>query len=323
VEVEKMSLKGGKTTGISSALTSALFLGLAPVIGKQAIALGFSPWIVVALRTSMAALLLLLIMSLFKRKYLYIYPAGLLGCGLAGFVNGLGSLFYYQSLKYLDASVGGLLYSLYPVFLAGWLILDRQPPTKLTTTRVVIAALGVILLTLASPVGVHWGGVMLMLVAAIMYALHLPINQRVLYDIPAPTVTLYTLLAMSLVVVPACLLFNRQPLPTERSWWPIVALTLVTFLSRLTLFLGVKHIGGMQTALLGLSELFVTIIVSHIWLKESLGSIQWVGAVLLGVSLLMVGFEKLTPEKKIQPGSWLNWLRSPEVPPNIPWGPHD
>lgn len=318
-----MSIKGGKVTGISSALTSALFLGLAPVIGKQAIGLGFSPWIVVALRTSMAAVLLLIIMSLFKRKYLYIYPAGLLGCGLAGFVNGLGSLFYYLSLKYLDASVGGLLYSLYPVFLAGWLILDRQPPTKLTTTRVVIAALGVILLTLASPGGIHWGGVMLMLVAAIMYALHLPINQRVLYDIPAPTVTLYTLLAMSLVVVPACFLFNRQPLPTEISWWPIVALTLVTFLSRLTLFLGVKHLGGMQTALLGLSELFVTIIVGHIWLKESLGSIQWVGAVLLGVSLLMVGFEKLTPEKKIQPGSWLSWLRSPEVPPNIPWGPHD
>jgi drug/metabolite transporter (DMT)-like permease len=79
----------------------------------------------------------------------------------------------------------------------------------------------------------------------------------------------------------------------------------------------------MQTALLGLSELFVTIIVSHIWLKESLGFLQWIGAFLLGISLLMVGFEKLTPEKKTQVGGWLSWLRSPEVPPNIPWGPHD
>jgi drug/metabolite transporter (DMT)-like permease len=323
VDVDKMSFKGGKVTGISSALTSALFLGLAPVIGKQAIEVGFSPWIVVALRTSMAAVLLLLIMLLFKPKYLYIYPAGLLGCGLAGFVNGLGSLFYYLSLKYLDASIGSLLYSLYPAFLAGWLILDRHSITKLTTIRVVIAALGVLLLTLAAPVGIHWGGVLLMLVAAIMYALHIPINQRVLLDIPAPTVTLYTLLAMSLVVVPACFLFNRQPLPMDTSWWPIFALTLVTFLSRLTLFLGVKHLGGMQTALLGLSELFVTIIVSHIWLKENLGLIQWIGALLLGISLLMIGFEKLTPEMKLPAGGWLSWLRSPDVPPNIPWGPHD
>jgi len=318
-----MKMKGGKATGISSALTSALFLGLAPVIGKQAIAGGFSPWIVVALRTSMAALLLLLLMVLFKRKYMYIYPAGLLGCGLAGFVNGLGSLFYYLSLKYLDASIGGLLYSLYPVFLAGWLILDRQPITKLTATRVAIAALGVIFLTLAAPAGIHWGGVVSMLIAAIMYALHLPINQRVLYDIPAPTVTLYTLIAMSLVVVPACFLFNRQQLPMDISWWPILALTLVTFLSRLTLFLGVKHLGGMQTALLGLSELFVTIIVSHIWLKENLSFLQWVGAILLGASLLMVGFEKLNIEKRAPVGGWLGWLRSPEVPPNIPWGPHE
>ena len=47
-----------------------------------------------------------------------------------------------------------------------------------------------------------------MLGAAALYALHLPINQRVLYEVPAPTVTLYTLLAMSAVVVPAYLVFD-------------------------------------------------------------------------------------------------------------------
>ena len=40
----------------------------------------------------------------------------------------------------------------------------------------------------------------------------------------------------------------------------MLGLTLVTFFSRLTLFLGVKHLGGMQTALLGLGELLVTLI---------------------------------------------------------------
>ena len=72
-----------------------------------------------------------------------------------------------------------------------------------------------------------------MLMASALYALHLPINQRVLYDIPAPTVTLYTLLAMSIIVVPAYLFSGALPQITSlgHSWWPILALTLVTFFS--------------------------------------------------------------------------------------------
>ena len=49
----------------------------------------------------------------------------------------------------------------------------------------------------------------MMIGAAVLYAMHLPINQRVLYEVPAPTVALYTLLSMSAVVIPAYLLFDR------------------------------------------------------------------------------------------------------------------
>ena len=130
-----------------------------------------------------------------------------------------------------------------------------------------------------------------MLIAAVLYALHLPINQRVLYDVPAPTVTVYTLLAMSMIVVPAYLLFDQSWPAITVPWFPVLALTAVTFLSRLMLFLGVKHIGGMQTALLGLGELLVAIVFSHLLLGESLTTLQWVGTGGLSISLLLVWFE--------------------------------
>ena len=161
-----------------------------------------------------------------------------------------------------------------------------------------------------------------MLGASIMYAIHLPINQRVLYDIPAPTVTLYTLLAMSAVVVPAYLIFDRHLPPTGTPWTPILALTMVTFFSRLMLFLGIKNLGGMQTALLGLGELFVSISISNLWLHESLNSVQWMGATFLGFSLILIGFEKIKPEKRRTRGL-LSWLRPPEITSDIPLGPHD
>jgi drug/metabolite transporter (DMT)-like permease len=317
-----MTKKVVHVSGIGAAITSALFIGLAPIFGKQAILEGFTPLAAVALRTSMAAVLLLIIFAVFRKSYLYIYPAGLLGCGLAGLINGVGSVFYYLALERLNVSVGQLLYSLYPLFLVIWLIIDKQTIHRVTLIRLGLAIIGVILLTSANSVGVDWIGVLLMLAASMMYAIHLPINQHVLYDIPAPTVTLYTLLAMSAVVVPVYLIFDRQLPSPEISWTPVIALTLVTFISRLLLFFGVKRLGGMQTALLGLSELFVSIFVSFIWLHERLLPVQWLGAALLGTSLILIGFEKIKPEMRHTQGGILGWLRLPEVPPEIPWGPH-
>lgn len=332
--------------GLWAALTSAFFLGMAPVFGRQAIVLGMPPLAVAAIRTLLATLLLFGVMAIFFRRYVYIYPAGLLGCLLAGWVNGLGSLFYYSALQHIGAGIGQLLYSLYPLFLVLWLALDNQPPTRLTLARIMVAIPAILLLsqnhaqTSGSVNGASYIiGTIEMLIAAALYALHLPINQRVLYDMPAPTVTLYTLVAMSAVVVPVFLFSAALPFTATlassetaagaaplisslgRYTPAIVGLTLVTFFSRLTLFLGVKHLGGMQTALLGLSEVLVTVIVAHIWLGERFSGLQWLGAVLLVVSLGMVGLEKGQPRKG-ESGGFLSWLR-PAGGSTESWGSHE
>jgi drug/metabolite transporter (DMT)-like permease len=88
------------------------------------------------------------------------------------------------------------------------------------------------------------------------------------------------------------------------------------------LFLGIKNLGGMQTALLGLSELFVSITISNVWLHESLNSTQWIGAFFLGLSLLLISFERIQPEKKRIRGI-LSWLQPPEVTSDLPLGPQN
>ncbi len=304
----------GRITGINAALISAFFLGLAPVFGKAAMGPEkFSPLAVVALRTGMAALLLFLLMLLFRRKYIYIYTAGLLGCALAGGINGLGSIFYYMGLSRLNASVAQMLYALYPFFVAFWLRLDHQPATRLTAIRIMLACLSAVLLTWAGAGKIDLIGVVFMLIAALLYAFHIPINQRVLFDVPAPTVTLYTLISMSAIVIPAYLIFDRS-FPVENiPWMPVLGLTGVTFFSRLLLFMGVKHIGGMQTALLGLGELLVAVLFSHIYLKETLTTIQWIGMAGLGTSLLLVWFEKPTAPPS-HPHGLLSFLQPPDFP---------
>jgi drug/metabolite transporter (DMT)-like permease len=312
--------------GIQAALASAFLMGLLPVLGKQAILQGMPPLAVVALRTILAAIILLFVMFFFQREYLYIYPLGFLGCLLAGGINGTGSLLYYSALGRIDAGLGQLLYSLYPLFTILWFRLDRQPPSRLTVLRFFLAVPAVFLLIQTRNHSLDLVGVLMMLGAALLYGLHLPINQRVLYDMPAPTVTLYTLFAMSAIVVPFYLVVG--PLPSIRpanSWfqilseqalWSVVGLSLVTFLSRLTLFVGVKNIGGIQTALLGLGELIVTILFAQLWLGERLSKLQWIGATILVFCLVLIFFEKPGLQKNKTEG-WLSWLKSPNLPENL------
>lgn len=315
--------KSTKNNGIQAALLSAIFLGLAPVFGKQAILLGIPPLAVVALRTGLAALLLFLVVLTIRRQYLFIYPIGLVGCLLAGGINGIGSLFYYSALGRLDAGVGQMIYSLYPFFVALWLWLDHQPPTKMTLIRLLLATIAVILLTQTGDQPPDAIGILSMLIASALYALHLPINQRVLFEMPAPTVTLYTLFAMSAVVIPAYFVAGSpvikiNPGAQLAGWGAMFALTLVTFLSRLTLFMGVKNLGGLQTAILGLGELLVTILGAHLLLGESLSVYQWLGAVLLVVSLGLVFQDNIHIQRPDPTEGWLRWLRPPKIPRDIP-----
>jgi len=302
-------------SGLPAAMASSLFLGLAPVLGKLAINLGLPPLFVVALRTGLASALMLAVMFFFKRAYLYIYPAGLLGCIIAGWINGMGSLLYYSALGRINASLGQIIYSLYPLFVAMWLFFDGQKPSRLTFIRLFIVLPALVLLTQVPNGTIDWVGVIMMLVSSLLYALHLPINQRVLYDMPAPTVTIYTLLAMSATVLPALFFVSFPAVPATMSWIALLGLTTVTFLSRLTLFMGVKHLGGMETALLGLGELLITIGFSHWWLGESLSIMQWCGVALLMFSLLLTMFEK--PAKRRTSGGLLGWLSPPGVPVDL------
>lgn len=299
-----------RKAGVRAALLSAGLFGMTPIFGKLAVNLNITPLAVVGFRTLFAAVLLFLITAILNRKYLYIYPAGLIGCGLAGLLNGVGSIFYYAALGRINAGLGQLLYSLYPLFVAIILFFDSQPPSRLTMFRISLATIAVLFLTNSSGAEIDVIGVLQMVLASILYAAHLPVNQRVLYDIPAPTVTLYTLIAMSVVVFPAFLLFDRT-VPQPGTWWPIISLTMVTFLARLSLFFGIKHLGGMQTALLGLLELLVALGVSIVWLHEELTGSQWIGVAILCVSTMMVYFEKAFPVRKPNRGGLLGWITPP------------
>ncbi len=282
--------------GLLWGLLSPLFLGLVPILAKVAYAAGVNVLTVVAFRTVIAAVFLWLGMLLFKRQLIRSSLPAILSSMIAGAINGLGSIFFYTSLTRIDASLGQLVNISYLVFVTVFLRLAGQTISLLTIFRTILTIGAIYLLTRGGAGPADWLGVGMMLFAAVTYAIQLVLSQRIMLDIPAPTMTLYAITAMALVVTAAWFIapVNLALVSTD-GWHAIGLMALVTALSRLTLFLGVKAMGSIQTALLGVFEVVVTIAIAAVFLGERLTLLQWLGAAVLLVSIFLVRFEKGVP----------------------------
>ena len=287
------------SAGMTAALLTPLFMGMAPVFGKLAIRTGIDPYTLAALRTCLAALARWVVFALFFRQYTFIFPAGLMGTAAVGAVNGLGSLLYYNGLLLLDdASLAQMLNMAYVLFALLMTHAAGHRISALSVGRAALALLAVYLLAAAGPAGAvgHWAGVGLMLGAACLYALHVSLSQRVMFEMPAPTMTLYSMTFMGLTVLIARLIVGRfgglpwGPL-MPHGWWFIAGLAGVTALSRLTLFAGVRNLGGLQTVLLNMAEMGVTLLVAFLWLGETMTLWQWAGVLIMAISVLLANYE--------------------------------
>jgi drug/metabolite transporter (DMT)-like permease len=283
--------------GIAAAFLTPIFLGMAPIFGKLAINAGADSFTVAAWRTVIAVAFLWILYLLFARKYIFIYPAGLLGCVVVGIVNGIGSLFYYGGLGLLDASLAQLLNGMYLIFVV---LLSRMGGERLDTRmiiRILLAVVALVILTGFGSKPIVWLGVGLMLANALMFAGTVILSQYVLFEMPSPTVTLYTLSTMGVLVAMVWLAVGKPMSPEVLSHAlpPIMILAVTTAASRLSLFAGVKFLGSLQTAVLALTEIGVALTLAFFVLGDRLTPAQLMGVAILGVSILLVRAKDILP----------------------------
>ena len=279
---------------------------MAPIFGKLAINAGADPFSVAAMRTAVAVLLLWGFYAVFFRRFIYIYPAGLLGCVVIGAVNGIGSLFYYGGLGLLDASLTQLLNGMYLVFAVLLVRFAGERLDRRTILRVMLGLVALVILTGFGDTSINWLGVGLMLGSALMFAGTVILSQYVLYEMPSPTVALYVLTTMGVIVIMVWLATSARNTAhiLEVAFTPIFILGATTALSRLAMFAGVKFLGSMQTAVLAITEIGVALTLAFVVLGERLTAGQWVGVGLLGASILLVRGSDLTP-RSFNPGQLL------------------
>lgn len=274
-----------RNIGIYSGLLGSFLLGWAPILGKLAYRAEVTSLTLAALRTVVAVFVLFLIYIILWRKLMVVGVKDLLNCLLVGMINGIGSLFYYSGLVRIDASPASLLSTLYVVWVVIFISAAGQAISRLTLLRLVLSLLGAVLVT--SPWSTtdpsDYLGIMLLVASAAINGWYMVMGQWVLADVPARSATLYILTGMAITVSVAWLAGGEARISgiATSGWTAIVALGMTTAFSRLAMFFSMERLGGVQTVILNLLEMVVSLALAMILLGESLTWVQWIGALLL------------------------------------------
>lgn len=214
---------------------------------------------------------------------------GLIFALLIGVANGLTLLCFYWALSRLNASIASPLgIALIPIFTLAILRLGGEAFTRKQFLRLILSLIGIYLLMGFSGAIDLWG-VTLVALGAFLYASHMVAVQWYLPNYNTWMVSALMAFAAAAVMLTFWLVNVRDFfVPGLFGWVAILILGIVaSYLGRVMTYAAVAYIGSAQLALVTPVETVLTIFWSVLFLNETLLPIQWIGAILIVLSLLL------------------------------------
>jgi probable blue pigment (indigoidine) exporter len=270
------------------ALTATVSFSIAPSVTRGAILGGIRPASLLMTRMIISLVLMGAFMALFTPRRLRIDQRGLLLAVASGLVNGFGFLTFFLALTRLEASVASMIFTLNPLAAIGMLALRGEKLTRRHAVRLALGIGGVYLLI--GPSGqVDPTGALLVIITVFIFAFHVVSLQWFLQPYHAWTITFYVIVGIAIFGVGWWLADERSwTQPDLTGWFSIIALAMIsTFLARLALFGGVRHLGSGQISLTVPLETFLSVLWSILFLHERLSLWQWLGGILILASMIL------------------------------------
>lgn len=283
-----------RLAGIILVAISAVAFATLGILGRYAYAEGMDALTIMALRFSLAALVLLALLAA-RREPL---PRGrtlisLVGMGAIGYVA--QTFCYLTALKYASPGLVALLLYLYPVFVAIlsaiWL---HEPVSRRKAFTLALALIGLTLTV--GPAGGQWLGALLAISAAVIYSLYILVGARVMRQVSAiqsSAVIFISAGAMSGLLMMA----NGPHLPTTAAGWAvIVAMVVISTVVPVVAFLaGLARIGPTNSAMVSTLEPVVTVVLATVLLGETLQPVTLLGGGLILLAVLLLARDELRP----------------------------
>lgn len=278
------------TTGAALVALSALGYSMNPIFGKFAYQAGATAVTMLTIRYILAALGLWAMMAYRGegRGLTVIRRLQLLALGGA---MGMVSLLYFVALEHIGASLATGIFYTYPAMVALVGLARGEGLTRLGLAGLLLTAAGTWLLLGNNLGGFTWGGALLILCSAGLYALYIVVSDPWTRG-TAPTVSATYVTTGAALVYAAIWIVIQPPLPSAGAYLAGGGLALCsTIFALITYFAGLPGVGSTRAAIISTLEPVFTALLAVLLLNEHLSMVQTVGILLVVAGAVAAQFK--------------------------------
>ena len=285
-----------KLIGILCAIGAAVCYGTNPLGALNLYAEGMNTPSVLFYRFGLAWLIVAVIM-LFRRESLRVDRREFLTLTALGVLFIFSSLTLYLSFHLMPAGVASTILFTYPVMTAAIMAAFFRERIRVgTVLSILLSFAGVLLLYWGDSGGtLHIGGVILVLVSALTYALYIIVVDKSPLAMSSFKINFYVLFYCAAGMALFALL-SGQPLqlpPTPRAWLWVSWLAVVPAIMALVMMVyAAKYIGSTPTAILGALEPTTAVLIGVFVFAEPFSLRLLLGILLILASVTIVVLAK-------------------------------
>ncbi|QFU81736.1 DMT family transporter [Natronorubrum aibiense] len=280
-----------ETVGIGLVLVSAIGFGTLGIFGVFAAEEGISIPTVLALRFSIATVVVWTVLRL-RGQFRFLTGRTLaIALALGGIGYATQSGLYFFGLEFMTAGMVAIVLYTYPAFVV--CIVAITNPDRVNTRLLLALVLcigGVVFITGADPAGVDPRGIVIVLGAALAYSLYIVVSQRALTTVDAEVLTAFVLPAAAGSFVAFGVGTETLAMPgTATGWGVTVAIAIfATVIPVLTFFAGIAKIGASRASIISTAEPVVTVVLSVLVLEEPVTVVTVVGGTLVLAGVIII-----------------------------------
>ncbi|MBU3074271.1 DMT family transporter [Clostridium estertheticum] len=281
-----------KTKGILYIILSASAFGIMPILAKLSYKGGANAYSTLFLRFLFAAIMLFyylktkgISMKLTKKQSILI-----LVIGVFGFTLTTSSL--YMSYNYIGIGMASMIFYIYPsivTILAYMFYKEKIYSRKIIS--LIISLMGIYILIDKASVSFNIKGIILALIAAVLYSLYvLGASNKEFKNINSYVLTFYISCTSATVMFIAAISTNNFSI--HISFYALVAILLIAFISTVVALMafleGVRLIGPSKASILSTIEPIVSLILGIIILGETISSRIIIGSIMIVLSVVIL-----------------------------------
>ena len=290
-----MNKSNNATAGIIFVLLGALVIGIMPSVAKIAYQEGANPMAAIVVRSLIGVIGIGIYMGLAGIRFGVGWNT-VRYSGFSGAMQSLSSLGIMFSLAYMDVSLSVLIVFCFPFIVAAFTHFTGS--SKISGRVLICFCVSMVGLTLVLGVkdsSVSLSGILFAVIGMVSTAAMVLTVSKLSSRIgPIPAnffMTGWTSIYFLIVVAigPAIGLISDPTLPgTMRGWIALFGVGVSFSLGYVLFFIGAAIIGSTRASMLSIMEPVLIILTAMVLVDERLSSIQWVGLLLVILSLMVI-----------------------------------